>query len=55
MARRCEAFLTSRLNPPTLFVKQGSTVVGVSVANVDPAATIAQLAELAGVILAASP
>lgn len=47
-----EAFLTTGLNTPFLYAKQGNTVVSVLVANVTPAVTTDQLATLATTALA---
>ena len=47
-----EAFLTTGLSSPFLYVKQGNTVVSLSVANYDPPLSTEQLVDLARVALA---
>jgi hypothetical protein len=46
-----EAFLTSGMSTPSLYVKQGNTVISLTVANVDPQLTETELVELARIAL----
>ena len=41
-----EAFLTTGMDPPFLYVRQANTVISLYVANVDPPLTVAQLTDL---------
>lgn len=49
-----EAFITSGMAWPFLYVTQGDTVISLTVANIDPPLTVAQLADLARIALANS-